>query len=763
MDSINALRKSEGLSVLDQGKPLNKAAEDQAKYNRKSGRIHDEQHKRKKVTVADRIKYYNGMYHASAEFDMGMNISVRSALKSHSRSRDPSTYQEAVAEFMEEWNGDRRKNELLRSREYFEIGIGIAPNKYDKSLFLTVVLGSEPYEKHPGFNYDKKSYKIAPYDRSVCKGFERNFAYISELFADNLRINGKKIQFYHHNLSLMESLIETGKDRLAVDIIFKDQFSCDHGNVIHPSPIQKGMMLKPVNKCKLMGRNPLEEQGEFLADLGRIPAGVDTSDITINLLVIKDKCLCKTIPYNDLNGKNLRLLEIDLAVDTLSISQSVDSNSRYLTFTVPFEQSTSEYQVEDIKPFLDSIELNRFNIKEIEIKAYSSIEGNALINKNLQEKRANSIMAAISEYQLQEAKTQIQTFENWDGFMESIKGSPYEDEFRGLNHEEIRARVNADTLGYDLEPYLAPQRKADIKIWVESIFIDSLTPEFLPDKFRRAVEDKEYIRATALQTLLYRAVMEGKLNKKVLFETEIPQYEEYISLLNNRLAFHMQFNDSENQDSLINLMRQEVEALLGIQAGNGHLNYNRQVIKLYYWAKDLTYLVVDHENRIDQVRDFEREIRKLYNTKIDNYKVNRLRMNFNIIAADFYYEREEFRERIRALKQVYRYVKKARLDRAQTFRMARYFIYQMQIEWAINIMLPYIKSGDYDADFLLTFLSIAVYDERTVSKEDLYKYTRIAADKFTSSYCQLYDKPGMSVDFLTDLEMKEIYCVTCKK
>jgi hypothetical protein len=761
LQKLNEFRNEKSLHPFKMNELLSKAAQEQAEYNRKFNDPSSEQSSKKKATPFLRVRSYGGMFAEVEEYDLALEVQAKKVLNGSKRKRGPNTYVGIADEVLSEWEDERRLDELLTSVSLYNVGFGIAENKYENSVFVTVVLGSEPYSKKPGFKYHKKSYKVSPYDRNACKKFSRDFVYLRELFSDNLRYEGKKINLYYHDLSLIENLLEYNKNGFAVDILKKDQFTCDGGNSLHPSKVHNGMMLKPIYKKKLLKSNPLEEQKEFVATLGSLPSGLDTNDLELSLIVISDRYACMTIPRNKLNGHNIRLLKINLAVDTISIAQSVDSNSKFLQFTIPFEQGKYDYEVEDIKPFLDSIQLNRFNIKEIDIKAYSSIEGNKESNTILQVRRAKSMLKAIGEYQLQQVETKTETFEDFDGFRESIKGSPYEKEFLGLADEVMRSKINIDTLGFDLEPYLAPQRRAEIRIYVESIYIDSLEPKFLSDKFRKALHNNDHIRAKALQTLMYRAVKSGELEKKVLFEHEINRTKDFIPLLNNRLAFQLEFHKGEYSDSLINQMRMEVEALLGADPKNGHVNFNKQAIKLYYWSRDLNFLVIDEENHIDQAKDFYKDIRKLYNTKIDNYIVNRLLMNYNIIAADFYYEKQDFRKRVKALKQVNRYVLKAKLNREETFVMARYFIFQMQIEWAIKIMQPFIKSGDYDADFMMTFLSIAVYDEKHVKKEKLYAYMKEASEKFPSEYCDLFGEKGMSEEFFTDLEIKSIYCTTC--
>ena len=135
---------------------------------------------------------------------------------------------------------------------------------------------------------------------------------------------------------------------------------------------------------------------------------------------------------------------------------------------------------------------------------------------------------------------------------------------------------------------------------------------------------------------------------------------------------------------------------------------------------------------------------------------------YYIIAADFYYEKHDFKNRVKALKQVKKYVFKADLDRAQTLTMARYFIYQMQIDWAVQIMHPYVKAEDVNQEFLQTFLSVLVYNTKKIKDKDKYKYWETAAKKYPDLLCKQFGENGMSEEFLSDLRIKSIYCQECK-
>ena len=166
---------------------------------------------------------------------------------------------------------------------------------------------------------------------------------------------------------------------MALDIISRSQFECGVGNKIYPSKIHMGIMSPAVSKSQIFGKNERKESNEIEVSLGPIPDYVDTNNVEFNLLMIKQNCLCQTITYSSLGGENLRSLDLNFMMDTLSVSSRADSVLNQLTFVVPFERNKTQYNIADIKPFLDSLSLNRFDLKKIEIEAYSSLDGS--INK----------------------------------------------------------------------------------------------------------------------------------------------------------------------------------------------------------------------------------------------------------------------------------------------------------------------------------------------------------------------------------------------
>ena len=96
------------------------------------------------------------------------------------------------------------------------------------------------------------------------------------------------------NVSFSNVLNESG-DAIAIDIITRDQFECGEGNKYYPSKIHSGILLPPISKAHIFGKNLLKGSNEIDVSLGPIPSYVDTNTAEFNLLIIKSNCVCQTI------------------------------------------------------------------------------------------------------------------------------------------------------------------------------------------------------------------------------------------------------------------------------------------------------------------------------------------------------------------------------------------------------------------------------------------------------------------------------------
>lgn len=750
-EKVNAFRIENGLPSFVLTKELDNASVLHVLYMKKTKKIQLVQPAKAKKDTFKRVKKSKGKYAQVAENIF--SYTLPDAKKTGKSKNTVNSYNELAEIVFQAWINDKKTRAIILNNSYYQTGLAAAFDYKKRTVYVSQVYASEPFDFKELTKQNKNDFHLKPYSKTKCNAFLINNPNLAELLANNIEVVNNEIFLYYHDVSFFKNNFKKNKDALAVDIVLRKQYECNAGNKLYPSEVHDGVLLKPVQKGKWFAANPLKKTGEIYIKLGKMPSGLDSTNSEINLLIIKEGCLCQTIFFNNLDGENLSLLGLPLVMDTLSLQTKPDSIKKHISFTVPFPRNKWNFNEEDIKPFLDSLELNRYNIKKIDITAYSSIEGDSVKNALLQMNRANSILQVIEQYNLQKVATEIKTKENWEGLFESIKGSPYENKLLGLTKPQIRAVLLTDSLGFLIEPYLEDQRKAEVFLTVESIFVDSIQPQSIAKKTTEAIKQKNIDKAKALQALLYRYAIEEKIEHQYTYQFSISRQKEHIPLLNNLLVFKECFYEQSHTDSFRQQLKEEFLALYFIDPSNPYVLYNKLLMELEFWEKDIL--------KMPDPEPLLKEMKKLYSTRIENWRINRLRLNYHILAADYYYEKKDFAKREKELKETRKFIFSSKLDMEQTYAMARYFIFQLRVDWAIELMLPYIKSKNYDEDFLFIFLSIAIYDTKKISEQDYANLMKHALLLNKERYCKLFGYPNMSFQLLKNNTIKSEYCKHC--
>jgi len=753
-EQIDEYRINKKLPPFVKDNALATAAEDQSLFILKSGSLTHAQPSGKKDTPFKRVMFYNGMHGKVAENCYKIAFNTYMKLPGSSEKTKIKSYQSVANAIVLGWLSTKDDEEIINNSKYLNSGLSVILDEKNKTVIATHVVGSEPYLLPLGVKPNRDDYGIQGYDKNKCGELMKSYGYLPQLMSDNIFFKNGQIYFYFHDLALFQNVLKDAGDAIALDIISKNQFACNTGNKLYPSKIHTGIMLPPISKSHIFGKNELKDKGAIEVSLGPIPTYVDTNTAEFNLLIIKGGCLCQTIIYNSLGGENLHSLDMRLIMDTLSVTDKADSIMNIIEFTIPFEKNKTNYSDADIKPFLDSISLPKYELKKIAIMAFSSIEGEKKVNENLQKERAKTILKAMQKYNLKDVPATIKTEENWDGFFESLKGSPYEKDFKGKTKEEIRGIVNSDTLDYNLEPYLEAQRKVIITLTVEKVFMDESLYQMLPKYFENALRKKDFTKAKIYQSVMINNIRKGKMEKEVVLSPKLPHLKEAVSINNNQIAYRWQdeIKDSNN-DSLNSHLLKEIEKQLIIAPENVYLQYNKIALRLLLWATKYS--------REPDHKELLKEIRALYNTNIEKWQISRLILNYNLVAADVYYEANKFKERDKALDEVQKILLQSNLTRDQVLKVADYFIFQMRIDWAIDLMKPLAEKPTIDEEFLYTFLSIAIYNKEKVPEAEYLQFMKKARQMNKERFCQLFGFPNMSFQLLKDLSVKELYCNSC--
>lgn len=749
LEKLNSYRSENGLATLQAEKKLSRAARLQADWMLKKGRALP--HPSSSFGANQRIKRYRAMHAYVNESLLSVGVHDKTKIAGQKGKVILSSYRELADAILQSWINDKKASKNLLDDNVYFFGIAFTFDEKKKSIYTSMLLASEKYDLPYTSIIPQHAYKLQTYSRSKCNAFLAANPNLPELMANNIIIEGKNIYFYFHDLAFFKNNFKKRKDALAADIVVREQYSCKTGNKLYPSDVHAGILLKPLRKSRLFASNKLKKSGEVLLKLGQMPQGLDSTNAEVNLLLIKEGCVCQSIFYNNMDGENISSLQIEAVMDTLSFQSASDSINNNLSFTIPFKRNQSMFTEEDVKPFLDSLELNRYFIKNISIHAYSSVEGDSAKNSALQHKRSQSILQIISLYNLDNVRTNIQTSENWEGFFLSLQGSPYEKQFAGLSKPQIRAKLLSDSLDFLLEPYLEDQRKAEVNLLVEMIRTDTLSPQNITQKFRQAIHDKNTDLARALQGSMYRYITEEKLPADSVWNITIPFSADYSILLSNHFVLKKMWADSVSAHEAT--LKNEGLALAALAPENPHIRYNKLIEDLRQWSENL--------HGVKEPEWLLREAKRLYTSRIENWKVNQLILNYHIIAADYYYERKEFSKREKELRDVRKYLQSAKLSRSQTYQIARYFIFQLRVDWAKELMLPFIKKQDYDEDFLFVFLTVAVYDTKKIPEEMYSNLMQEAATLNPTRFCRLIGFPNMSFQLLNNKKIKKTFCHYC--
>ena len=263
-----------------------------------------------------------------------------------------------------------------------------------------------------------------------CGYFNNYFKNTPKEIGFSIYREGDKLYFQVTDKTWAINLFKKSGDGIAIDVVSKSRYNCD--KEVEDSQII-GTVLKPVFAKQLVrGFKPTLGK-RFRTFVGTVPLDLKNEELEFNILFLNNKVLCRYQQIYNLESYPWDLLDMGIYLDSLvykskkitNVDDKFVTKYKKLKFVIPFQKNKSEYLPEDIKPVYDSLKLTDFNIKKINIKAYSSIEGSLERNLVLQQLRAQSIAKSMQSFQKPDIETEISSAENWVEFLNDITKSDY--------------------------------------------------------------------------------------------------------------------------------------------------------------------------------------------------------------------------------------------------------------------------------------------------------------------------------------------------
>lgn len=823
---IDSVRKSLNLAVLFNDSILYVASKHHSEYMKNNRKLtHNEANTRTHKTPQDRVDSYGGK-----NYLVGENVIYsyyNTALKNKKGKEYTNyTYEDLANDFVNGWVNSPGHYANIINPDYQITGLSISVNPERKQVYSTQKFASVNFkyqfeENQKMFEYSPliKSSTTTKFDKSkaeyIDKKFEWNlkpvkykdgslcdscnYAVENSEYKTRLEMKGRSVYLKSNDAPMISQMITKWRDGLALEFVEYTAYDCGNpeyykeasrrngqsifnGKVSKPiyrRDLRKGYKkVKPKSKKRKyrwfqnMGKKGKPEY--FYIKLGKIPKEMN-GYFEINVVVIKDKKVCRIMHLTSWCGKNYNNSHEYQSSDTLLSEQYVcipyqDS----LEFRVDFEQGKSDYTVEDIEPIIKSVTNSKFTVLNAEIAAFSSIEGSEIINNRLQRERANSLLNSITKNQTEKFEKYISVSENWVLFDEQIDSFPDLKALQGKTKEELKTEVNGNIGKY--ENYLSKQRNAAIKLKVEFIIDDTLQFLLAERQIRNnsfldyyaktgRFNNGAYDSLVRIQHALFLQAKRGKIPLKKVTDFVAPfQYKmQYRRLLVNNFWYLVDFNEDDfwneyGYQYLRNFYK------MGIR--EKHLTYNliRLEMEKYKRRKNIS------DNKIE---DMNGKLYSFYSLTSDSFFLNRIElMKEDFLVAtikNYHFESTNFdevkmRTNIQKLTQL---LATKNYPDSILYQFSEFIVYCKQDDLAYKFLLTYLHSNPekIHPKSLILFAKLSY----THPKEyPTYRYvdylTDIQKHLTTAEWCSMFvGTCNISFQVLDDEDFRNNYCKTCQE
>ena len=574
--------------------------------------------------------------------------------------------------------------------------------------------------------------------------------------------NYGNIFFVMNSKDWFNKLIKNNSYGIAVDIITKDQYACGKKNNPPTSWASFGVLLPPVYKNEMKKKLLVDRNGIISIPVGKVPNNLLNHEYECNILVLKNKYLCHYRKFIKIENYKWDLLDMGLYMDTIVYNRKIDTTkniksslllqSKRLKFVFPFEKNKSDYSPADMKPLYDSLKLTDYVIKNIEILAYSSVEGPTKRNIELQNQRAQSILSALQSFQTITINASVSSSENWVEFFNDISDTKFAN-FGKLSQTDIKSKLSVQTISKEIEPILQKHRKAILLIDLEKkVVVSYTTPAQILDQFEKAIINKNIKEAIQIQQVIFSKIVDNTLPNQFLNSMEIPEKSEYSILLNNQSVFKFLIDESGVYETYMQFVK-----LHNIFPNDSHIQYNICALRFKMWL---------FENESIDPATFKSEIENLKKYKIPQNLINRMLVNYNIIMCEKYMNKNDFKNKDLSLQFIYYNYKKLPLKAEDLLSLAQYFVSFSKFDWAIELLKPYIKQIDVNEDLLFYYLNLTITDSKLTNTGSYKTYLLNAMNRNKVRFCKMFKSArsgGVTFQLLDNDYMKVMNCDNCEK
>lgn len=585
-------------------------------------------------------------------------------------------------------------------------------------------------------------------------------SYLRKLPADvryDIEVKDGIIYFAFPSIDHFKKIFDKDSDGIAVDIVHKDQFQCGVVPNFDTSSPYKGFLLPPKFKKELEKNIDLDAFNNVVVEYGVLPPQFIASDVECNLLVLQKKALCDYKSISGFNYGSWDLLEMGLYRDSKPSSREASNLQTFkktIEFAIPFEKNKSSFSQEDIQPLYDSLKLTNYDIKEMSILAFSSVEGTIELNDKLQRERAESVVEALQAYQSTKINMNVITKENWGQFARDIDGTRFS-YLRKYSKDELKSLLAQDKRLLDsLEPILAKHRKGMIKLKLQLNLSDYEDhPEKLKHVFQQSLAEPDLDQALFVQEKIIENIKDDKLPDEFINQLEIPKESKYGPLFINIILFNWERQNVELMESI-----RKIEKLEEIFPNSPKLKYNLLVLKIRAWTEG-------EAPGIDR-NTLKKLLEEVKKTDIDPTLVKRLEINYHLLLAQYLVYEKKFREKRKSINIIHQQYKNLELKDTEVLSLAKFLATYSEFKAAEEVLYSRLSSDHVPEDLLFYYIELTIGNPEKTSTSAYKGILQKALDTNVQRYCRLFlprSQGGFSFQLKENPVLKSSYCGRCEQ
>ncbi len=539
---INKLRKDKGRSPLAFNEFLEKAAAQHTDYIAAKDWLTHNQSGKDMETPFKRVHMAGGK-----DFEIaGENCASQ---KAPAFPVSKGKIKSIANKFFNQWKNSEGHYKNMINKDFKLGDFGFALNKDKTKLYATQVFGTLGH-RVPG-QLSNNAFGISGRVKSEgCDFMMNRYSNLLIQMGNCLQIRGDKIILKYNDIEWFKKLMPGERDGIAIDFLVREQFPCDGKNKLDMSSIYDGVMGKPKFAPDILADNEAKGNKRLIVEICEIPQALRGKDLSLSAIFIKDGSFCSYATPVHVPHDRYRLSATQPIIKELpDIALQPAMTTVEVEVDFDFKKNKTEPVALPEIPPLDA------SVERIEVRCFSSIEGNLSINERLHSGRANFIRDyLVNELGFPSGKININAKENWGKCYSQLSELGLGETAR-LPKYDIREFVKSNE-DHDWKQLLFEQRRAQAVIFYKKEKqVDTNTLAYEESNLKDAILKGEIDRANrAMYKIFVR-----KDNAEILLDDDVFQkLLQEPRLVQNAAALMSRYYISK-QDQVVKFARHWIE------------------------------------------------------------------------------------------------------------------------------------------------------------------------------------------------------------